>query len=219
MGKRTTPIALGAPALLALMALLITACTPAAVPSPTTWPTNSPAVIPTSTLPAPTAQPTSPPPPTLTAPSPSPRATKPPAPPSTPVLLTPAPPPVVSAAWTTYSNANLVYDLAFDHDGNLWTAGSGGLVKWDFKDSTYTKYTTEHGLPDNVITAVAFAPDGALWLGTFGSGVSRFDGATWTTYTTADGLANNLVRAIAVAADGSLWFGTWGGVSNYVPSK
>jgi ligand-binding sensor domain-containing protein len=66
------------------------------------------------------------------------------------------------------------------------------------------------------------AADGTLWFGTWGGGVSRFDGQTWTAFTTpvdgtgADGLISNEVWSVAVAPDGALWFGTACGVSRYV---
>ena len=80
--------------------------------------------------------------------------------------------------------------MAFDHSGNLWAVGDGGVVKWNLTDGTYTKYTAEHGLATTDAQSVAVTPDGALWFGT-GRRVSRFDGETWTTYTTADGLVDN----------------------------
>lgn len=116
--------------------------------------------------------------------------------------------------WTTYTNANDVYDMTFDHEGYLWAATSGGEIRWNLADSTYTKYTIDNGLGNNIVQAVAVSPDGTLWFGTQG-GVFSFDGETWNTYTRANGLADNWVNAIAVASDGTLWFGTQGGVSSF----
>lgn len=58
-------------------------------------------------------------------------------------------------------------------------------------------------------------PDGSIWAGTWGGGVSRFDGQAWHNLTTADGLAGDIVYSVAQARDGALWFGTNGGVSRY----
>ncbi|MEA3397939.1 MAG: two-component regulator propeller domain-containing protein, partial [Chloroflexota bacterium] len=58
-------------------------------------------------------------------------------------------------------------------------------------------------------------PDGSLWFGTYGGGVSRFDEGLWKTYTTQDGLAHNTVFAIVATPDGAIWFGTWGGLSRF----
>ncbi len=110
-----------------------------------------------------------------------------------------------------------------------------------FRRGAWAGYTTGDGLADLWVSAIAVAPDGAVWFGTEG-GVSRFDGKKWTTYRVADGsvpangslsrvsahrhaaellprgsdgLTNNTVHAIAVAADGALWVGTDGGVSRF----
>jgi ligand-binding sensor domain-containing protein len=65
------------------------------------------------------------------------------------------------------------------------------------------------------VFAIHVAPDGMIWAGTWGGGVSRWDGKSWRNLTTADGLAGNIVYAIAQDADGALWFGTDRGVSRY----
>ncbi len=54
-----------------------------------------------------------------------------------------------------------------------------------------------------------------VWAGTWGGGVSYYDGKQWRNYTTQDGLAGNVVYSIAEGADGSLWFGTDHGVSRF----
>jgi ligand-binding sensor domain-containing protein len=133
--------------------------------------------------------------------------------PATPMLAD-APPPT----WTMCTNGNDVNDLAFDQEGNLWAATSGGLVKW-MTDGTYTKYTTLDGLPDNDIQDIATAPDGTVWLGLFDNGLVRFDGKDWTTYTAANGLPDSRVWDVAVTPDGTVWVSTYNsGVSHFDPA-
>ncbi len=96
--------------------------------------------------------------------------------------------------------------------GTLWfaTTGSGstsGIGVYRFDGKTWTYFKMENGLPFDEITAMAVAPDGAVWFGAIGS-VSRFDGKTWTAYTTKNGLANDVIRAMAFTEDGALWLGT-----------
>ena len=59
------------------------------------------------------------------------------------------------------------------------------------------------------------ALDQSVWAGTWGGGVSRFDGGRWHNYTTRDGLAGNVVYRIAQEPNGVLWFGTNNGVTRY----
>lgn len=55
-----------------------------------------------------------------------------------------------------------------------------------------------------------------MWFGTWGAGISRYDGKEFVNFTTKDGLADNLVRSIHQSSDGVLWFATYGGgVSRY----
>ncbi len=68
--------------------------------------------------------------------------------------------------------------------------------------------------PSYVFTILA-ARDGAVWAGTWGGGVARFDGKTWRNFTASDGLAGNIVYSIAQESGGALWFGTDNGVSRY----
>jgi ligand-binding sensor domain-containing protein/serine phosphatase RsbU (regulator of sigma subunit) len=80
----------------------------------------------------------------------------------------------------------------------------------------FTTYTTDNGLPLDAVTASCLDHFGNIWFGTYGEGVSRYDGKSFTNYTTAQGLANNAVFSICEDKMGNLWFGTYGGgVSRY----
>jgi ligand-binding sensor domain-containing protein len=67
----------------------------------------------------------------------------------------------------------------------------------------------------NYVFSVHVAPDDSVWAGTWGGGVSRFDGKQWTSVTSRDGLAGDIVYAITQDAQGAFWFGTNHGVSRY----
>ncbi|MBS1794495.1 MAG: hypothetical protein JSS81_11605 [Acidobacteria bacterium] len=75
-----------------------------------------------------------------------------------------------------------------------------------------TKWTTDNGLPQNSVSAIAQTPDGYLWIGTFG-GLARFDGVKFKIYTTANTpeLKNNRIWALAADHAGRLWIGTENG--------
>lgn len=68
--------------------------------------------------------------------------------------------------------------------------------------------------PSYVFSVLA-APDGRIWAGTWGGGVSIFNGKTWRNLTTKDGLAGNIVYSMAREKGGAFWFGTDKGVSRY----
>ena len=80
----------------------------------------------------------------------------------------------------------------------------------------FTTYTTEQGLALNSIACGYTDKKGNLWFGTFGGGVSRYDGKSFTNFTAAQGLANNIIYSIVEDTTGNIWFGTsGGGVSRY----
>jgi ligand-binding sensor domain-containing protein len=67
----------------------------------------------------------------------------------------------------------------------------------------------------NYVFSLIVAEDQTVWAGTWGGGVSHYDGKNWTNYTTTDGLAGNIVYTVAQDANGDLWFGTNGGLTHY----
>lgn len=67
----------------------------------------------------------------------------------------------------------------------------------------------------NYVFSILAAPDGSIWAGTWGGGVSRFDGKKWTSFTTQEGLSGNIVYSMARDAKGVMWFGTNNGVTRY----
>ncbi len=65
----------------------------------------------------------------------------------------------------------------------------------------------------NYIVSLAVDGDGAVWAGTWGGGLSRFDGKTWKHFTVKDGLPGNHVFMLHVDAKGQLWIGTNDGLA------
>lgn len=97
----------------------------------------------------------------------------------------------------------------FDREGNKYLLGEGGFLH------LFT-YTTDNGLALDNITSSMLDESGNLWFGTWGGGISRFDGISIINFNTAHGLSNNLVHCLAQDAHGNIWIGTdGGGVSIY----
>lgn len=64
-----------------------------------------------------------------------------------------------------------VRTLAIDGNDTLWLGASDGVHI--FTQAQWQQWTSANGLADNVVTAIAFAPDGAIWFATEG-GLSRY---------------------------------------------
>lgn len=86
----------------------------------------------------------------------------------------------------------------------------------------HARQKAEQGLGDvdisynpNYIVSLEVADDGAVWAGTWGGGLSRFDGSQWRTYTLKDGLPGNHVFSLAKDSAGAMWIGTGRGLAKY----
>ena len=76
-------------------------------------------------------------------------------------------------------------------------------------------FNTEHGLALGSIRSGFKDKSGNLWFGTFGNGVSKYDGKSFTNYNMSNGLIHNYIETIAQDNEGNMWFGSYGGASKY----
>jgi hypothetical protein len=76
--------------------------------------------------------------------------------------------------------------------------------------------TSNSGLPENYVSAIAIDGQGNKWIGT-ARGLAKFDGLNWTVYNTSNsGLPYNNVYAIAIDGEGNKWIGTYvGGLAKF----
>ena len=67
----------------------------------------------------------------------------------------------------------------------------------------------------NYVVSLMVDPQGVVWAGTWGGGLSRFDGESWKTFTMRDGLPGNHVYALKNGENGALWVGTSRGLAKF----
>ncbi|WP_206485974.1 two-component regulator propeller domain-containing protein [Thalassotalea sp. G2M2-11] len=112
---------------------------------------------------------------------------------------------------------------SWNHDDGLGIANENGLP---FSKNTGLGTRSRHDLgilaggkatynPSYVFSIKIDSRDNAVWAGTWGAGVGRFQQGKWSNLSVKDGLAGNIVYSIMQASDGAMWFGTNGGVSRY----
>ena len=80
-----------------------------------------------------------------------------------------------------------------------------------------THWTTENGLPQNSIKALAQTRDGYLWIGTL-KGLARFDGVRFKVFdhSSTPEMTHDSINDLAVdEKDGGLWIGTGAGLFYY----
>jgi hypothetical protein len=83
-----------------------------------------------------------------------------------------------------------------------------GLIKFD--DINWTTYKTSNsGIPNNWVNAVAIDANNNKWLATLGGGIAKFDGTIWTVYnSTNSGLPDNWLNTMTIDANGNKWIAT-----------
>lgn len=71
----------------------------------------------------------------------------------------------------------------------------------------------------NYIVALQVAKDGKVWAGTWGGGLTVWDGAKWNNYSSAEGLPGNHVFMLHEDAKGRMWIGTGKGLTYWEDGK
>ena len=134
-------------------------------------------------------------------------------------------------AWRTYSEADGLPPLrqalnrasAFaQHGDDIWIGFyEGGVAR--FRHGRFQSFTGEQGVPYGNVTALHFAKDGRLWVGTAERGLSRVDHPAvdrpaFKTVRTAEALPIN-IRCVAEDAWGRINAGTSRGVYRIEPAS
>ncbi|MBK6265383.1 SpoIIE family protein phosphatase [Marivirga sp. S37H4] len=140
---------------------------------------------------------------------------------------------------------NSIYSITKDKSGDIWFGtDEGGVSRYNMKSSklpcqsntcnhnlqlrqelekhnqelrkSFTTFTNDQGLAHSSVWSITEDNSGSIWFGTYGGGVSRYDGESFVSYNTEHGLFENSVFSITEDRKGNLWFGTsGGGVTRY----
>ena len=106
---------------------------------------------------------------------------------------------------------DIVISLLQDRHGNLWLAGSFGLLTRS-PSGDLRRYTVKDGLPDNYIRSVWEDRDGNLWAGTDG-GLARLENGRFVSSPLGSSNEREWVRCIYEDTEGNLWVGMNSGLN------
>lgn len=112
----------------------------------------------------------------------------------------------------------IVTDVSFGPSGHLWIVESNGLYRYDIEAGTLVEYSGEPS-PGKFVSCTFFDADGDMWVGTFNSGLYRYDsGADSFRHIPLDGVSG--INAIGeITTTGDLVISTSGGICLYNPKS
>ena len=105
---------------------------------------------------------------------------------------------------------NTIRALLVDSSGFLWIGTDNGLVKKE--NNVFTSFFEENGLAMNNTWAIAEDIHANIWAGSYGAGLSIYDGTNFKNLNTDDGLINNEITKLH-QHDNLMYVGTSDGVS------
>lgn len=117
-------------------------------------------------------------------------------------------------------NGGIVSALTQDSQGFIWVGGQQGAMRYDGYQFKLFKHDVDdpNSLAGNYIKTIWSAPDGKIWFGTFGDGISvfnpdvqQFDNFTLTK--SDDDYSYNAIHAIVGETAQRFWVATNGGLS------
>ena len=100
-----------------------------------------------------------------------------------------------------------------DQQGRIWEAAQRGL--WLIEGTRKIQFTTQNGLSNDTITALAQDASGQVWVGTR-EGLLVYEGAGFREITYAQGLPSKQITALYASPSGVFWVGTRAGAVRYV---
>jgi signal transduction histidine kinase/streptogramin lyase len=110
-----------------------------------------------------------------------------------------------------------------DRGGALWVSMTGALVRVDRESGRHEFFHPPGPRPGHDVISIAEDDVGAIWVGTVGGGLNRFDRekAAFVTYrhraSDPSSLSSDVVSRLLIDRRGRFWVATWNGLDRFDP--
>ncbi|MFQ5449076.1 MAG: two-component regulator propeller domain-containing protein [Nitrospinaceae bacterium] len=95
----------------------------------------------------------------------------------------------------------------------LWMGTSHGVIRYDTTTAIgYELFDNQNALLSNGIFSIVLDKNHHAWVGTYGGGLSHYDGTRWVNINTPQGLCDSFVYDLEFLGD-TMWIATWSGVN------
>lgn len=118
------------------------------------------------------------------------------------------------SVWKSFTTGDTILGLMMT--GNeLWATTSGGVIRWDLGNGNQRKFTTQDGLGSDKVRKIIQDSQGNIWVTSYVSGVSRFNGSGWESFNVKNGLCSDQTITLAADKKGGVWVSAYWGVSYF----
>ncbi len=101
---------------------------------------------------------------------------------------------------------NVVRALAQTREGYLWIGSDDGVARFD--GVRFVSLGPREGVRSGAVRTLFEDSHGAFWIGTAGSGLTRWQDGKAATFTMREGLPSDSITALGEDSEGRLWVGT-----------
>lgn len=116
-------------------------------------------------------------------------------------------------------SSDVIWNIHQDQDKRIWVCTNNGLNLLNEDNETFTVFTAQHGLTNNITLAATSDANGHIWIATKG-GLSclKWPEHTFVNYIEEDGLqSNEFFPAVHKSPDGQIYFGGVNGLNRFDP--
>ena len=111
---------------------------------------------------------------------------------------------------------NFIVDFLFDFEGNFWiTQYKGGLTR--IRDSKFTNYTYDGGLPDKVVNAICEIADSTYLAGFDNGSLIMIENGNIKPFRLKTNLSTDRIRHIMIDSKKKYWISTYNGLLEVSP--